>query len=470
MLAETRQSQSETSVLEDKAEAGFNLCSIDVTKMGPEKSKVGDDATYTIKITNTGAVTLFKQSIIDNVIGNLTADTDCGVSLAPGASCTITTDYEVQADDPDPLVNTVSVIYNRTSNLVGSQVTDSASHSTNLFQPAVKVTKGGDALSKVGDQVNYTFEVENTGSSDSPNLLLDTISDNVLGDLADDAPAACDSLAPGAKCNFNVNYTIQAGDADPLVNTVTVHYHPSGFPNDITATDKHSTNLFQPAVKVTKGGDALSKVGDQVNYTFEVENTGSSDSPNLLLDTISDNVLGDLADDAPAACDSLAPGAKCNFNVNYTIQAGDADPLVNTVTVHYSPAGFPNDHQRHRHAQHQPLPAGPELTKTGDALSKVGDKVNYTIKVVQHELGRRTRPDLKDTRHRQQARGRQRRLRRLARLRRLDKVHQLHPTSCPGRRPGPARQHRHRPLPPGRFPNDISGTDTARAPTSSSRP
>ena len=130
-------------MLEDKAEAAFNLCAIDVTKTGPEKSKVGDDATYEIKVTNTGAVTLFKQSIVDDVIGDLTGDADCGASLAPGASCTITVDYTVQAGDPDPLVNTASVIYNRTSNLLGDEVTDSASHSVELFQPSITLTRRG---------------------------------------------------------------------------------------------------------------------------------------------------------------------------------------------------------------------------------------------------------------------------------------------------------------------------------------
>ena len=145
LLAETRQSQSETSVLEDKAEAAFNLCAIDVTKTGPEKSKVGDDATYEIKVTNTGAVTLFKQSIVDDVIGDLTGTPTAAPASRP-ALRTITVDYTVQAGDPDPLVNTASVIYNRTSNLLGDEVTDSASHSVELFQPSITLTKEGDAL------------------------------------------------------------------------------------------------------------------------------------------------------------------------------------------------------------------------------------------------------------------------------------------------------------------------------------
>ena len=367
MLAETRQSQSETSVLEDKAEAGFNLCSIDVTKMGPEKSKVGDDATYTIKITNTGAVTLFKQSIIDNVIGNLTADTDCGVSLAPGASCTITTDYEVQADDPDPLVNTVSVIYNRTSNLVGSQVTDSASHSTNLFQPAIELTKTGDALSKIGDKVDYVITLENNSSADTPNLNC-TVTDTPLG-VDEDF-----SLASGLDKVINVtDFVIPAGASDPYVNTASVTCSPAGFPNIYNDTASWSTNLFQPAIELTKTGDALSKIGDKVDYVITLENNSSADTPNLNC-TVTDTPLG-VDEDF-----SLASGLDKVINVtDFVIPAGASDPYVNTASVTCSPAGFPNIYNDTASWSTNLFQPAIELTKTGDALSKIGDKVDYVI-------------------------------------------------------------------------------------------
>ena len=145
-IAETRQSQSETAVLEDKVEGDFELCDIEVTKSGPEKSKVGDDATYEVEVKNTGAVTLFKQSIEDTLAGDLTdgtnpaiVDSTCGESLAPDETCTIEYTYTVQAGDPDPLPNTVDIEYNRDEELTGDSVTDSASHSVNLFQPAIDV-------------------------------------------------------------------------------------------------------------------------------------------------------------------------------------------------------------------------------------------------------------------------------------------------------------------------------------------
>ena len=72
------------------------------------------------------------------------------------------------------------------------------------------------------------------------------------------------------------------GDDDPLNNTVTAHYHPDGFENDITDEDSHEVDLFQPGVDITKDGSAVSKVGDDVTYDYTIENTGSADSPNLI--------------------------------------------------------------------------------------------------------------------------------------------------------------------------------------------
>jgi uncharacterized repeat protein (TIGR01451 family) len=186
----------------------------------------------------------------------------------------------VLAGDPDPLPNTVTVVYKGKAGLSGTAVSSTDDHSVNLFQPSVKVTKTGDELSKVGDEVTYTFTIENTSSGDSPNLVLDSIDDSLLGNLADgEAPPDCGNLAPGATCTFDVSRTVQAGDPDPLENTVTVHYHPAEFPNDITDSDSHSVDLFQPSVTIDKTGDELSKVGDSVDYVITVTNTSSSDTP-----------------------------------------------------------------------------------------------------------------------------------------------------------------------------------------------
>jgi len=364
LLGESRQSPSETSVLEDKVLTDFDVCAISVEKNGPTLSKVGDDAAYTVTITNDGAITLYKEEIVDSLVGDLTDGTntaivtdDCGDSLDPGASCTITYSYTVQEGDPDPLLNTVDVVYDTQSDLLGIEVTDSADFSVNLFQPAVEITKTGDATSKVGDDVTYTFTINNRSSADSPNLLIDSIDDDVIGDLAADATTAgCDELTADDgtdgsgtdECTFQVTRTVVDTDPDPLVNTVTVHYHPDGFTNDITAFDSHSVDLVHPDYTIDKAcGPATVQVGGTVTYTFTIVNTGDV---SLDLKTASDSLLGDVkAQFTTQGAGVLSIGETATVTLTRTVLGTDPDTLTNTITTVYmldSATGLPNELER----------------------------------------------------------------------------------------------------------------------------
>ena len=53
-------------------------------------------------------------------------------------------------------------------------------------------------------------------------------------------------LAAGASCTINTTRTVLASDPSPLVNTVTVHYNPVGFPNDITDSASDSVVIKAP--------------------------------------------------------------------------------------------------------------------------------------------------------------------------------------------------------------------------------
>jgi uncharacterized repeat protein (TIGR01451 family) len=123
------------------------------------------------------------------------------------------------------------------------------------------VEKSGPTTAQVGDTITYNFEITNGSSDDSPSLVLDSVSDTVLGDLTTAASAAgCDTLAVGASCSFSVDYTISAGDPNPLVNVVTIHYHPDGFPNDITDEDDQT-------VEIVGGADQGCTPGYWKNHT-----------------------------------------------------------------------------------------------------------------------------------------------------------------------------------------------------------
>ena len=70
--------------------------------------------------------------------------------------------------------------------------------------------------------------------------------DDVLGDLTADAiTAGGDTLVDGESIAFTVERIALDTDSSPLVNTVTVLYHPEGFPNDVTDSDDHSVLLFR---------------------------------------------------------------------------------------------------------------------------------------------------------------------------------------------------------------------------------
>ena len=350
----TRTSQSFTAELTDFALGGFDLCSIDVTKNADPLSKVGDSVNYDFTVTNTGVSTLFLHSISDTLLGDLSVPAPAACdSLASGASCAFSATRTVLAGDADPLPNTVTVDYDPSVALAGPHITDSASDSVNLFAPGVMVDKTGDALSKAGDSVSYTITVTNIGSVDSPSLVGGTITDTLLGDLLDPANpfvvlnGCAATLATGASCVITAARTVLPGDPDPLDNTVTVSYTPDGFPNVISASDSHSVNLFQPSVMVEKTGDTTVIVGNLITYSFTITNTASSDTPTLVLDLVSDDVLGDLTAAATAAipdsCSTLVPAASCTFTATRTALGTDPNPLINTVTVHYHPDGFTND-------------------------------------------------------------------------------------------------------------------------------
>lgn len=201
--------------------------------------------------------------------------------------------------------------------------------------PDFEITKTGDELSKIGDDVTYTFTIENTGDFD---LDLSSISDDKLGDLASQAnTAGCDVLSVGETCSFSVTHTVPAGASDPYDNVVTAIYDATvnSTTQSLTRTDDHSLNLFQPSITFDKTGPAYSKAGDVASYTLTLGNTSSSDTPDLVC-TITDALLG------VEETVTLASGTSRTINASRTTLSTDPDPLVNTAEASCSPTGFPN--------------------------------------------------------------------------------------------------------------------------------
>lgn len=235
-LMETRSSHEATAQLKDLALASFPTCGLEIRKSGDARSAVGNEVTYGFTITNTGLVPLNQQTVIDDVLGDLTQsalDAGCG-SLAAGESCQFEVPYTVPTGASDPLTNTVTANY---ATATGDAVTATDDHQMNLFQPSISFDKSVNAeTARVGDELTYTLTLSNTSSVDSPPLTC-TLTDPMLGinQTAD--------VVPGGSLSTLGKYTVKASDSSPIVNTATVRCEVQGYTNVLEASDSASVNI-----------------------------------------------------------------------------------------------------------------------------------------------------------------------------------------------------------------------------------
>jgi uncharacterized repeat protein (TIGR01451 family) len=181
--------------------------SIDVEKSCTPLAHVGDTVTYTITVTNTGDEDLSDVTVVDTILGDLSAS--FADDLAVGASESHDFDYVVQASDPDPLVNEVTA----TGLGVQSQlvVDDTAECVTDLIHPGIEIVKTVDEdLVPVGTTVTYTYVVTNTGDTTLYDISVD---DDVMGHIGDIAV-----LEPGQSVTLTKDFVV--GDV-PVTNVAT---------------------------------------------------------------------------------------------------------------------------------------------------------------------------------------------------------------------------------------------------------
>jgi hypothetical protein len=103
--------------------------------------------------------------------------------------------------------------------------------------------------------------------------------------------------------------TVQEGDPHPLANTVSMTCGAQVFPNVLDGSDGHSTSLFQPAVEIIKTRPAVVTRGEMITYSLTINTLRSDDSPNLILDSVSD-----INGNGPADADSHS--CSCSASTN----------------------------------------------------------------------------------------------------------------------------------------------------------
>jgi uncharacterized repeat protein (TIGR01451 family) len=189
------------------------------------------------------------------------------------------------------------------------------------FHPGISVDKVADPTSvNVGDTINYTYTVTNTGD-----VILEDVAltDDKLGDIT----LGTTTLAPGESTTGTATYVATIADIGELINIVTA----TGTAIDgaeVQATDDASVFVNgTPEIIIVKTAIPGSlQYGGTIQYTYEVTNTGQEALDDI---TVSDDKLGPIT--MPAT--SLAPGESMTGTAFYTTTEGDIGDLINIATV-----------------------------------------------------------------------------------------------------------------------------------------
>ena len=349
ILFETRSSTSSTATLKDYTRGPFfdscgaNSVTIDKTS-ATTLSQVGETVTYQFTVNNTGLlpITLISMSdpVIDAVTANATlnaANTAGCDSIIGNSTCVFSVNYVIQPTDPDPLVNTVFSTYEYPN---GDQSSDTDDHSINLFQASITIDKTAVSSAEVQTDVSYSFTITNTSSSDTPDLTLTSISDDIIGDLLTDASASCTTLtliSPSDSCSFNKTFTVPVDAADPLVNTVTVNYTPTGYAVATSANDNHSLDVIQRIdLAVNKDDSQLNYVpGGSGTYVITITNNGPNNASAIsFTDVVPDGLtIGVPSCSVPLSCTSLTVTGQ---NVSGTLNLNNGESLTISIPVTFS--------------------------------------------------------------------------------------------------------------------------------------
>ena len=182
---------------------------IEVTKSCAAFAHAGDTVTYTITVTNTGNIALTNITVMDSILGDLSASFPD--DLAVDGSATATVEYVIPEDASGSVVNVVTASGTQVN--TETTVSDVAECTTELINPAIDIVKTvSEDTVPVGTTVTYTYVITNTGDTTLYDVSVD---DDILGHIGD-IPV----LEPGPENAVTMTKDFVVGE-DPVTNVAT---------------------------------------------------------------------------------------------------------------------------------------------------------------------------------------------------------------------------------------------------------
>jgi uncharacterized repeat protein (TIGR01451 family) len=290
---------------------------------------VGEELAYVFEITNAGNVTLAgPMSIADPLItdagGEITCEAVPEGGLPPAGVLTCNGIYAVTQDDID-----AGRIDNEATASSDGVTSEPATASILAQQnPSMILDKTADTIAAVdyvtGTVVDYTYVTTNTGNLTITEPI--TVTDNLIpaSDITCEA-FPDDGLAPNGTYTCTAQYTVTATDVD--LGSVT---------NIATATDGTTTTPIAsetipeqgvPALTISKSiedGATFAEVGDPLDYSFVVTNSGTRAFASIV--TVTDTLFGEVTCFTPTTADpDLRSGETATCGGTYLVTQEDLD-------------------------------------------------------------------------------------------------------------------------------------------------
>ncbi|MBD0707228.1 hypothetical protein BU197_01985 [Streptomyces sp. CBMA291] len=329
-----------TQVLTAPAQSALTLTK---TAEPTEIDAAGDTVTYHFHITNTGATTLTDTAIVEIHFSGTGGRplVHCEQStLAPGASTECTSTYEVTQADIDAGSLTNDAVASAT-NPSGVTIYSDSSVVTVTARPTASLsldkTADPDVVTGEGDTVRYAYTVRNTGGVTLHGV---TVKDTAFTGTGTPPAVTCPAaeIAPGKETECTAVYEVTKADiaAGGIVNTAiaTAARDDDGAPvtsHEAEATVRVATSSLSLAKSVAP---ETATTGDEVTYTYRVENTGETALTGLTVDDTAFTGTGTRpVADCPAT--TLDAGATVTCTATYTVTEADAQAgeVVNTATA-----------------------------------------------------------------------------------------------------------------------------------------
>ena len=267
------------------------------------------------------------------------------VDLAVGATCTVT--VRVTTDSTGLFVNAASSISTGFANLIPSgsttlQVLATATPALAITKTPVLTDTNSNGAADIGEQVEYSFDVDNTGNVDLVDVAVDDPTLSALGIAIN--PTSADIAAGSSAVFTSASYAVTQADIDAggLSNTATavgVYVESGGDRVDVTSAPSSvsvptparapSITLTKTALLVDTDADGRADVGETITYRLVVSNTGNVTLTGV---TLADSML-DNATPAPIA--TLAPGASRQFDIDHVVRDSDlaGSEVINSASV-----------------------------------------------------------------------------------------------------------------------------------------